>query len=106
MPAEASDSIEDALAAIGRLGFDPPPRILITGSLYLAGEVLARERHGLPASADQKPPLDRMVPVPPREACTADAWTCFGGAGSAIMRNAKAGRAGIVGSDWRVTPRT
>ena len=34
-------SIEDALAAIGRLGFDPPPRILITGSLYLAGEVLA-----------------------------------------------------------------
>ena len=27
--------------AIGGLGFDPPPRILITGSLYLAGEVLA-----------------------------------------------------------------
>ena len=41
MPAEPRDSIEDALAAIGRLGFDPPPRILITGSLYLAGEVLA-----------------------------------------------------------------
>src|SRR6185369_3599277 len=41
MTAEASNSIEDALAAIGRLGFDPPPRILITGSLYLAGEVLA-----------------------------------------------------------------
>ena len=41
MPADAADSIEDALAAIGRLGFDPPPRILITGSLYLAGEVLA-----------------------------------------------------------------
>ena len=36
------DGIEDALAAIGALGFDPPPRILITGSLYLAGEVLAR----------------------------------------------------------------
>ena len=34
-------SIEEALAAIGELGFDPPPRILITGSLYLAGEVLA-----------------------------------------------------------------
>ena len=33
-------SIEEALAAIGTLGFDPPPRILITGSLYLAGEVL------------------------------------------------------------------
>jgi dihydrofolate synthase / folylpolyglutamate synthase len=41
MPADPADSIEGALAAIGRLGFDPPPRILITGSLYLAGEVLA-----------------------------------------------------------------
>ena len=41
MPADASQSIEAALAAIGGLGFDPPPRILITGSLYLAGEVLA-----------------------------------------------------------------
>lgn len=41
MPADASASVEDALAAIGTLGFDPPPRILITGSLYLAGEVLA-----------------------------------------------------------------
>ena len=40
IPADASASIEDALAAIGQLGFDPP-RILITGSLYLAGEVLA-----------------------------------------------------------------
>ena len=41
MPADAAPSIEEALAAIGELGFDPPPRILITGSLYLAGEVLA-----------------------------------------------------------------
>ena len=41
MPADAASSIEDALTAIGSLGFDPPPRILITGSLYLAGEVLA-----------------------------------------------------------------
>jgi dihydrofolate synthase/folylpolyglutamate synthase len=41
MPADPAESIEDALAAISRLGFDPPPRILITGSLYLAGEVLA-----------------------------------------------------------------
>jgi dihydrofolate synthase/folylpolyglutamate synthase len=41
MPADAAPSIEDALKAIGVLGFDPPPRILITGSLYLAGEVLA-----------------------------------------------------------------
>jgi dihydrofolate synthase/folylpolyglutamate synthase len=41
MIAEESASIEDALAAIGRLSFEHPPRILITGSLYLAGEVLA-----------------------------------------------------------------
>ena len=37
----ARASVEDALAAIGRLDLDPPPRILITGSLYLAGQVLA-----------------------------------------------------------------
>jgi dihydrofolate synthase/folylpolyglutamate synthase len=41
MPADAAASVEDALAKIGALGFDPPPRVLITGSLYLAGEVLA-----------------------------------------------------------------
>jgi dihydrofolate synthase / folylpolyglutamate synthase len=41
MPADASGSVEEALTAIGELGFDPPPRILITGSLYLAGEVLS-----------------------------------------------------------------
>jgi dihydrofolate synthase/folylpolyglutamate synthase len=41
MPAAAAPGIEAALTAIGALGFDPPPRILITGSLYLAGEVLA-----------------------------------------------------------------
>jgi dihydrofolate synthase / folylpolyglutamate synthase len=41
MPADAAETIEDALTKIGTLGFDPPPRILITGSLYLAGEVLA-----------------------------------------------------------------
>jgi dihydrofolate synthase/folylpolyglutamate synthase len=41
MPAEPTSGIEEALAAIGALGFEPPPRILITGSLYLAGEVLA-----------------------------------------------------------------
>jgi dihydrofolate synthase/folylpolyglutamate synthase len=42
IPAEGRDSLEDALAAVGRLGLAPAPRILITGSLYLAGEVLAR----------------------------------------------------------------
>jgi dihydrofolate synthase / folylpolyglutamate synthase len=40
MPAQSSESLESALAAIGRFDLDPPPRILITGSLYLAGEVL------------------------------------------------------------------
>jgi dihydrofolate synthase/folylpolyglutamate synthase len=42
IPAEGRDTIEDALRAVGKLGLDPPPRILITGSLYLAGEVMAR----------------------------------------------------------------
>jgi dihydrofolate synthase/folylpolyglutamate synthase len=41
IPAETSESVEAALAAIGRLALERPPRILITGSLYLAGEVLA-----------------------------------------------------------------
>lgn len=34
-------TVEDALMEIGRLKLDPPPRILITGSLYLAGAVLS-----------------------------------------------------------------
>ena len=38
--AASRDSIEAALAAITQLDLAPPPRILITGSLYLAGEVL------------------------------------------------------------------
>jgi dihydrofolate synthase/folylpolyglutamate synthase len=41
LPAESCDDIEDALAAVHRLGLAPAPRILITGSLYLAGAVLA-----------------------------------------------------------------
>jgi dihydrofolate synthase/folylpolyglutamate synthase len=41
IPATSRDSVEDALTAIGGLDLDPPPRILITGSLYLAGQVLA-----------------------------------------------------------------
>src|SRR5262245_55446015 len=40
IPAESAPDVEAALAAIGRFDLDPPPRILITGSLYLAGEVL------------------------------------------------------------------
>jgi dihydrofolate synthase/folylpolyglutamate synthase len=41
IPADAAESVEDALVRIGRLDLAPPPRILVTGSLYLAGEVLA-----------------------------------------------------------------
>jgi len=48
IPAQGSESLESALAAIGRFDLDPPPRILITGSLYLAGEVLSA--NGTPPS--------------------------------------------------------
>ena len=41
IPADHTDGIEAALGLIGELGVSPPPRILITGSLYLAGEVLS-----------------------------------------------------------------
>jgi len=41
IPALARDDIESAIDAAGKLDLDPAPRILITGSLYLAGEVLA-----------------------------------------------------------------
>ncbi len=42
IPAESRDTLEAALAAVARLDLAPAPRILITGSLYLAGEVLAQ----------------------------------------------------------------
>ncbi len=47
MSAEAADGIEDALAKIRALSLNPPPRILICGSLYLAGEIL-KENETLP----------------------------------------------------------
>jgi dihydrofolate synthase/folylpolyglutamate synthase len=40
LSATSRDTIEEALAAAAKLELDPAPRILITGSLYLAGEVL------------------------------------------------------------------
>ncbi len=46
--ADASSSLEAAFGQIAALELDPPPRILITGSLYLAGEVLAA--NGTPPS--------------------------------------------------------
>ncbi|MGZ5852944.1 MAG: bifunctional folylpolyglutamate synthase/dihydrofolate synthase, partial [Xanthobacteraceae bacterium] len=45
--ATSRDNLTEALEAARKLNLDPPPRILITGSLYLAGEVL-RENGTLP----------------------------------------------------------
>jgi len=42
IPSETASDVEAALSAIKALSFDTPPRILIGGSLYLAGDVLAR----------------------------------------------------------------
>jgi len=41
IPSLARDTLESAIKVAGKLDLDPAPRILITGSLYLAGEVLA-----------------------------------------------------------------
>jgi dihydrofolate synthase/folylpolyglutamate synthase len=41
IPALPRDDIETALGVAGKLDLVPAPRVLITGSLYLAGEVLA-----------------------------------------------------------------
>lgn len=40
IPAASRGNLDEALDAVRKLDLDPPPRILITGSLYLAGEVL------------------------------------------------------------------
>jgi dihydrofolate synthase/folylpolyglutamate synthase len=47
LSATTRDSLTEALDAARKLDLDPPPRILITGSLYLAGEVL-RENGTVP----------------------------------------------------------
>ena len=41
MRVETSGSVEAALRSLARLAYEVPPRILITGSLYLAGHVLS-----------------------------------------------------------------
>ncbi len=41
MRVETADSVESALRSLTQLAYETPPRILITGSLYLAGSVLA-----------------------------------------------------------------
>jgi dihydrofolate synthase/folylpolyglutamate synthase len=40
LSATSRDNIAEAFEAVRKLDLDPPPRVLITGSLYLAGEVL------------------------------------------------------------------
>ena len=40
LSATSRDNLSEALEAARKLDLDPPPRILITGSLYLAGDVL------------------------------------------------------------------
>ena len=41
MRVDTAESVEAALRAVAQLAYEVPPRILITGSLYLAGHVLA-----------------------------------------------------------------
>jgi hypothetical protein len=41
IPAQSAGDIETAIGVIGRFGLEPAPRILIAGSLYLAGAVLS-----------------------------------------------------------------
>ena len=48
LPSASRDNLTEALEAVRKLDLEPPPRILITGSLYLAGEVL-RENGTPPA---------------------------------------------------------
>jgi dihydrofolate synthase/folylpolyglutamate synthase len=42
VPSESASDVEAALAAVKTLALEAPPRILIGGSLYLAGDVLRR----------------------------------------------------------------
>ena len=48
MRVETADSAGAALQSLRRLAYEVPPRVLISGSLYLAGHVLA-ENGTLPA---------------------------------------------------------
>jgi dihydrofolate synthase / folylpolyglutamate synthase len=42
LSATSGHDLNEALSAVRKLDLDPPPRILITGSLYLAGDVLSQ----------------------------------------------------------------
>ncbi len=52
LPATSRDNLGEAMEAARKLDLDPPPRILITGSLYLAGEVL--RENGTPPHVTMK----------------------------------------------------
>jgi dihydrofolate synthase/folylpolyglutamate synthase len=41
IPSDTAANVTEALAKVSALDLPAPPRILITGSLYLAGEILA-----------------------------------------------------------------
>jgi dihydrofolate synthase/folylpolyglutamate synthase len=47
LSATSRDNLQEALEAVRKLDLEPPPRVLISGSLYLAGEVL-RQNGTLP----------------------------------------------------------
>jgi dihydrofolate synthase/folylpolyglutamate synthase len=47
LSATSRDNLSEALDAARKLDLDPPPRIVITGSLYLVGDAL-RENGTLP----------------------------------------------------------
>ena len=40
LSATSRDTVAEALEVVRKFDLDPPPRVLITGSLYLAGDVL------------------------------------------------------------------
>ena len=42
LAAEAASNVEEAFGRIAALDLETPPRVLVTGSLYLAGEMLMR----------------------------------------------------------------
>src|SRR5262249_13063533 len=70
IPADAATGIIPAFAAIARLDLTPPPRILITGSLYLAGEVLAANGT-VPSSGEwrSRKGLSAATPIPQPTPC-------------------------------------
>ena len=53
LPATSRDNLTEALEAARKLELDPPPRILITGSLVSRRRSAARERHAAAISARQ-----------------------------------------------------